>query len=394
MIATGSIRKRKTKVGYDWQITVELPKDPLTGKRVRKYKTVRGSKKDAERVMREYITELEKGFYVTDNKITVSQWMQTWLTVYSAPNASPTTFAEYEGMVARYVDPMIGHIQVQQLTMLAVQAWVNKLRTSPITGLPMAAASVRHIYQIVKSAMDKAVLAGVISRSPCIGVILPKGKPKEAVIYNEQETQQLLQAVKGTTLELVIDMELCLGLRRGELLGLRWCDIDWENSQIHIVQNRVLARNKVIVRQPKTEAGFRTIDTPLQLMEKLKQHKADCEKRRKEYGNQYIVSDYVIVHPNGKPIPPGYLSRMFTDLQEKAGLPSCRFHDLRHLCASIMNMQDINIKVAQKRLGHSNITTTMNIYTHPMRSKEAEAAQTIGDFIYNILYAGIVSENQ
>lgn len=144
----------------------------------------------------------------------------------------------------------------------------------------------------------------------------------------------------------------------------------------------------------KTEAGFRTIDAPLQLMEKLKQHKADCEKRRKEYGNQYIVSDYVIVHPNGKPIPPGYLSRMFTDLQEKAGLPPCRFHDLRHLCASIMNMQDINIKVAQKRLGHSNITTTMNIYTHPMRSKEAEAAQTIGDFIYNDLYAGIVSENQ
>ena len=189
-------------------------------------------------------------------------------------------------------------------------------------------------------------------------------------------------------------MELCLGLRRGELLGLRWCDIDWENSQIHIVQDRVLARNKVIVRQPKTEAGFRTIDAPPQLMEKLKQHKADCEKRHKEYGNQYIVSDYVIVHPNGKPIPPGYLSRMFTDLQEKAGLPPCRFHDLRHLCASIMCMQDINMKVAQKRLGHSNISTTMNIYTHPMQSKEEEAAQTIGNFIYNSLYAGIVTESQ
>ncbi len=394
MITTGSIRKRKTKAGYDWQITVELPKDPITGKRSRKYKTVTGTKKEAEHAMREYMDEIESGYYVSGNNMVLSQWMQTWITVYSAPNVSPTTLAEYERMIDSYIDPMIGHIQVQDLTMLAVQAWVNKLHVSPITGLPMSAATVRHIYQVLKSAMDKAVSARVISRSPCEGVVLPKGKPKEAVIYNEEQMRQLLQAVKGTTLELVIDMELCLGLRRGELSGLRWCDIDWENSQIHIVQNRVLARNKVIIRQPKTESGFRTLDAPEQLMKKLKQHKADCEKRRIEYGSAYIVSDYVIVHPNGKPIPPGYLSRMFTDLQEKVGLPPCRFHDLRHLCASIMIMQKVDMKVAQKRLGHKNITTTMNIYAHAMRSSEEKAAQTIGDFVYNGLSSGTGSDNR
>lgn len=382
MITTGSIRKREHGKGHSWQITIELPKDPITGKRVRRYKTVEGTKKEAERAMHEYIREIEKGYYVTDSKITIGEWIDTWLEVYIAPNVSPTTLSRYEGMIKRYIKPIIGHMQVQQLNTLAVQAWVNGLKVSPSSGKPMAAATIKHAYHVLKGSMDKAVLAGVIPRSPCVSIMLPKGQKKAAVIYDEMQIKQLISAAKGTEMELVIDMELCLGLRRGELLGLWWQDIDWEKKQVHIVRNRVVVNGKAVVKEPKTANSVRTIDMPEQLMQKLRKHKLACTANRMRLGSAYTDSDYIIVHPDGKPIYPEYLSQMLTKLQKRAGLPLCRFHDLRHLCATIMLLQGVNVKVAQERLGHKDITTTMNIYSHVLPSSARDAAEKIGSLVF------------
>ena len=382
MITSGSIIKRKTKNGHVWQITIELPKDPITGKRVRKYKTVNGTKKEAERAMHELISDLEKGYYVTDNKITITEWVQTWLEVYIIPNVSPTTLERYQGMIRRYINPVIGHMHVQKLNTLAVQSWVNGLKISPSSGKEMSATTVKHAYHVLKGAMDKAVLAGIIARSPCVGIMLPKGQKKAAVIYDEKQIKQLIKTAKGTDMELVIDMELCLGLRRGELLGLQWCDVDWEKNKISIIRNRVVVDGKSVVKEPKTANSIRTLDVPVQLMNKLRQHKKRCTENRLRMGRNYTVTDYIIVHPDGKPVYPEYLSQLFTKLQEMAGLPKCRFHDLRHLCASIMLLQGVNVKVAQERLGHKDITTTMNIYSHVLPSSAKEAAEKIGQLVY------------
>lgn len=384
MITSGSIRKRDGKSGNEWQITIELPRNPLTGKRVRKYKTVVGTKKEAECAMHEYIRELEKGYYVTDTKITIKEWVETWLEVYIIPNVSPTTLSRYQGMIKRYIDPVIGHMQVQKLNTLAVQSWVNGLKISPASGKEMAAATIKHAYHVLKGAMDKAVLAGIIPRSPCIGVMLPKGEKKAAVVYNEVQIKQLIHAARDTDMELIIDIELCLGLRRGELLGLQWCDIDWENNKIKIVRNRVVVNGKSVVKEPKTASGVRTLDVSWQLMQKLRLHQAKCAENRLLLGSDYTVTDYIIVHPDGKPIYPEYVSQMLTKLQNKAGLPQCRFHDLRHLCASIMLLQGVNVKVAQERLGHKDITTTMNIYSHVLPSPAKDAADKIGALVYAV----------
>lgn len=385
MITTGSYRKRYRADGsHFWQITIELPKDPISGKRVRRYRSVDGSKKDAERAMHEFIREIEKGYYMTDSKITIAEWLDTWLEVYITPNVSPTTLSRYEGMIKRYIKPLIGHIQVQQLTTLAVQAWVNSLKVSPITQKEMAVATIKHSYHVLKGSLDKAVLAGIIPRSPCSGIMLPKGQKKPAVVYDEAQIKQLIAAAKGTEMEIVIDIELCLGLRRGELLGLQWDDIDFEKNQIHVVRNRVVVNGKSIVKDPKTESSRRTVDVPVQLIQKLRQHKTNCIANRLRLGKDYTVTDFVIVHPDGRPIYPEYLSQLFTKLQKKADLPKCRFHDLRHLCASIMLMQGVNVKVAQEHLGHKDISTTMNIYSHVLPSVAKEAAQKIGALIYDV----------
>ena len=381
MITTGSIRERKHKV---WQITIELPKDPITGKRNRRYRTVEGTKKEAERAMHEFITELEKGYYVANSNISITEWVQTWLEVYIIPNVSPTTLSRYQGMIKRYINPIIGHIPVQQLTTLAVQSWVNGLKISPSSGKEMSAATIKHAYHVLKGAMDKAVLAGIIYRSPCTGIMLPKGQKKQAVIYDEKQIRQLLDAASGTDMELVIDMELCLGVRRGELLGLEWGDIDWEHNQVKIIRNRVVVDGKSVVKEPKTATSVRTLDVPLPLMQKLRKHKMLCLSNKLRLGQAYIATDYIIVHLDGKPIYPEYLSQMLTKLQEKAGLPKCRFHDLRHLCASIMLLQGVNVKVAQERLGHKDIATTMNIYSHVLPSSAKEAADKIGQLVYAV----------
>lgn len=379
MITTGSIRERKHRV---WQITIELPKDPITGKRNRRYRTVEGTKKEAERAMHEFITELEKGYYVANSNISITEWVQTWLEVYIIPNVSPTTLSRYQGMIKRYIDPIIGHLPVQQLNTLAVQSWVNGLKISPSSGKEMSAATIKHAYHVLKGAMDKAVLAGIIYRSPCTGVMLPKGQKKQAVIYDEKQIRQLLDAAAGTEMELVIDMELCLGIRRGELLGLEWGDIDWEHDQLKIIRNRVVVDGKSVVKEPKTASSIRTLDVPRPLMQKLRKHKMQCLSNKLRLGQAYTVTDYIIVHPDGKPIYPEYLSQMLTKLQDRAGLPKCRFHDLRHLCASIMLLQGVNVKVAQERLGHKDISTTMNIYSHVLPSSAKEAAEKIGELVY------------
>ena len=382
MELTGSIRKRSTKKGNAWQITIEMPNDPITGERVRKYKTVKGTKKEAEHIMHEMISEIEKGCYVAKKNITVQEWIDTWMEVYAIPNTSPTTLSGYEGMIRRYITPLLGQVKVQDLTALTIQAWVNRIRISPVSGKELAPATVKHTYHVLKGALDKAVLSGVIHRTPCVGITLPKGRSKPPVVYDEVEMKRLIHAAKGTEMELVIDLELCMGMRRGELLGLQWDDIDWKNRQIHIRRSRVVVKGKSIIKEPKTAAGRRTIDIPDLLLQKLHKHKVACIENKLRLGRRYEDTDFIIVHPDGKPIYPEYISQLFTKLQERAGLPKCRFHDLRHLCASIMLKQGVNVKVAQKRLGHADISTTLNIYTHVLPSSAREAADKIGEMVY------------
>ena len=385
MIVTGNSQKVARKNGIAWEITVELPRDPVTGERIRKYKSVKNvTKKEAEQIMRKMIDEIEKGYYVENSKITITEWVNTWMDVYIESNVSPTTKSRYRGMIDRYIIPVIGHVQVQHLNTLTVQKWVNGLKISPSSGKELSASTIKHAYHVLKGAMDKAVLAGIIARTPCQGIMLPKGSKKAAVIYDEQQIKELIFFAKGTEMELIIDMELCMGLRRGELLGLEWGDIDWDNNRINIVRNRVVVDGAPVVKEPKTKNSKRTVDVPAQLMAKLKAHQKTCMENRLKMGRNYIVTDYVIVHPNGQPIYPEYVSQMLTKLQNRAGLPKCRFHDLRHLCASILLKQGISAKVAQERLGHADIQTTLNIYSHVLPSSAKDAAEKIGEMVFAV----------
>ena len=384
MNITGSYRK-KEKDSDAWELTAELPSDPITHKRNRKYRTIHGTEKDAKRELRRFLSEIEGGLYVATDRTTVSQWMQTWLKTYQEPYNSPTTVQRYKNLIRQYIDPTIGSFALQDLNTLKIQAWVNSLKISPSTGKSLSASTIRHTYNVLSPAMDKAVDAGILAKSPCMRISLPKGEKKEAVVYDEEQMKLLIAAAKGTEMELVIDMELCFGMRRGELLGLQWRDIDWKEKKLHIIRTRVVVGEEVIVKPPKTPKSVRTLDIPDGLLTKLKAHRNQCIAEQLKRGKGFSEENFVIVHPDGKPIYPEYLTQLLTKLQKQAGLPHCRFHDLRHLCASIMVRQDVNVKVAQQILGHKDIQTTLNIYAHAMPSSVKEASDKVADFLYNDL---------
>ena len=379
---TGSIRNIKDNT---WQLVAELPTDPITHKRIRKWRTIHGTKKDAQRELRKFLSEIEGGLYVATDRTTVSQWMQTWMQVYQEPINSPTTVQRYKNLIRQYIDPLIGNTALQDLNTIKVQAWVNSLKYSPATGKPLSAATIRHAYNLLSPAMDKAVDAGILAKSPCTRISLPKGEKKEAVVYDEEQMKSLIATAKGTEMELVVDMELCFGMRRGELLGLQWKDIDWDSKKLHIIRTRVVVDGEVVIKPPKTPKSIRTLDVPDMLLQKLKAHKNRCIAEQMKRGKGFSEENFVIVHPDGKPIYPEYLTQLLTKLQKRAGLPHCRFHDLRHLCASIMIRQDVNVKVAQQILGHKDIQTTLNIYAHAMPSSVKEASDKVADFLYNDL---------
>lgn len=273
-------------------------------------------------------------------------------------------------------------MQLKQLNALGVQSWVNSLKVSPVSHKELSATSIKHAYHVLKGACDKACISGYISQSPCVGITLPKGQKKAAVIYDEDQIKQLIEAVTGTEMELVVLVELTLGLRRGELLGLQWKDIDWEKKQVHIRRSRVIVKGRSVIKEPKTINGIRVIDMPDQLVQKLKLHQWACMANQQRMGKRYYQSDFVIVYTDGTLPYPEVISQRWTRLLKSAGLEKARFHDLRHLCASIMLRQGINVKIAKEILGHSDIGTTMNIYTHVMPSAAREAAEKMGSFVF------------
>lgn len=376
------IRERKGKKGV-YQIVVELPINHANGKRKRKYKTVHGSKKTVEQVARQMVHQIESNTYVAPNKMSVADMMNMWYDMY-LNDKSPTTLNGYRYQIDNYIIPILGDYRIQDISALQIQQWVNSIsENSPITNEPLSAKTVRNIFLNLSAALNRAVVLGLINKNPCENVILPKVKKYEAKIYDESGIRRLIECAKGTDMEVPIMLELSLGLRRGEIIALRWENVDFKNKLVNICENRVEGKNgEVITKAPKSAAGIRTIPLSDSLIHMLKEHYRRFLKIKLEYGIGYNKDDYVICQSNGLPYKPYSFTKKFRKLLEKNNLEHIRLHDLRHLNASIMLSQGISPKVAQQRLGHSDFSTTMNIYSHVMKSVENEAAQKLDDMLF------------
>ena len=368
-MATGNIVERKRRNGgISYEITVEGERDLFTGKRNRVYKTVKGSRKEANAVMRQMMVDMDRGIAIRKLPKKISEWLDEWLELY-LPNIEETTRIGYKTKINNYIKPALGDIYLQALRPQHVQKMVNDM-----IARGLSPKNIRDTYNNINAAMKKAVILRMIPFNPCEGVELPKLKRYRAKVYDIEMIHHLLDVASGTDMYLPILLCVTVGLRRGELLALRWDNIDLKNGILQVRSNMVRGEKDFVIKSPKTEAGIRDIRLGDEVIAVLR-------KERSRYLNDLFVQgtgfqnlNFVIRQTDGSPIRPDSMSQKWRRFLEDNRLPSIRFHDLRHSNATALIQAGVNPRVVQQRLGHSDVNITLNTYTHVLPEMDMEAA--------------------
>jgi len=384
---SGYLRKNIRKDGHVWQAVINLGIGE-DGKRLRDYKTFPPgtTKKQAEKVLMEMIMAVENQEHIKDSNVTVKEFLQEWLDVYNR-GKSVTTVSGYRDIIDGYLLPEFGRIKLKDLTTLALQKYYNSLyEKSPLSNKPLSAKTVRNIHVLFSSVLQKAVQLDILKKNPAQNIELRKVKRYHSEVYDVSELSQLFEALVGTDLEVPIKILIFMGFRRGELLALTFDKIDFLNSTITIDSNTVRVKSQVITKSPKTESSIRTIDAPYSLMQLLAREHDNYEERKLRYGEGFHDTNLVISKPNGEGFKPDSFTQKFRRFLKQHGFKHSRvIHTLRHQNATLMLRAGVNPKVMQKRLGHSNYSTTMDIYSKVLAETERDAIKLLESSLETIV---------
>ena len=366
-MAYGSITQRgdKYRVCFDYGID-------RGGNRVRKYRTF-DTKRDATRAFNEHKVKMDKGTQIMPSEYTFAQWLDYWYKDIILPQIEETTAYGYRGMIENYLKPQLGEIRLQKLTARDIQQYytwlMDEKELSPNT-------VIKH-HNLLTNTLNAAERQEYITKNPMRAVSPPKKRQREAKFYTPEQLGILLDKAVGTRLELPVFICAYLGLRRGELCGLRWSDVDLEHKTITIENTRTQAGKKEIEKGTKTASSTRTLYLPDTLCDMLKAAKEHQQACRAEYKNAYDDNDYVVVMEDGRPFRPNYLSELFGKFLADNDLPKIVLHELRHTFASLSNQAGIPAYNIGKALGHSTPATTQKIYTHLLDQTHTQAVEGV-----------------
>ena len=366
-MAYGSITQRgdKYRVCFDYGID-------RSGRRVRKYRTF-DTKRDATRAFNEHKVKMDKGTQVMPSEYTFAQWLDYWYKDIIMPQIEQTTAYGYRGMIENYLKPQLGEIRLQKLSARDIQQYYTWLMDEK--GLSPNTV-IKH-HNLLTNTLNAAERQEYITKNPMRAVSPPKKRQREAKFYTPEQLGILLAKAVGTRLELPVYICAYLGLRRGELCGLRWSDVDLGHQTITIENTRTQAGKKEIEKGTKTASSTRTLSLPETLCDMLKAAKEHQQACRAEYKNAYDDNDYVVVMEDGRPFRPNYLSELFSKFLADNDLPKIVLHELRHTFASLSNQAGIPAYNIGKALGHSTPATTQKIYTHLLDQTHTQAVEGV-----------------
>lgn len=353
-----------------WLVRVFLGRDG-NGKRLYKAQTVHGTKREAETFLAGLLREIGTGTYVAPSNTTLGDFLARWLEDYARASTRPSTYTSYRLHVRVHIAPDLGHVPLAKLTPLHLQRLYRKHLDAGL-----APATVRRIHAVLHRALKTALKWGLVSRNVADAVELPKLTRPEMTVLDADGARRLLEAARGDRLYALWLLALATGMRQGELLGLRWQDVDLERGALSVRQTAQYVRGRGITfGAPKTAKGLRRLDLTPELVEALRRHRARQAEERLAAGAAYTDHGLVFCTQIGTPMNGGNLVRRdFQRLLQKAGLPPMRFHDLRHTSASLLLSQGVHLKVIQARLGHSSIQVTGDVYAHLLPDMSRDAA--------------------
>lgn len=374
----GHTRRR----GRTWAFVVDVGIDPASGKRRQKWVSGFERERDAARAMRDYIARVERGEAVAESSDTVAAYLRDqWLPLRRS-KVKESTWAGYQDAVEGRIIPAIGAIPLRRVTPKHIARLYDDLLSSgsrdPRRGPGLAPKTVRNTGLIIKKAFGDAVRLGLLARSPAQHVEMPRVEQKEMKTWSTSQARAFIGSIRGDRLEALWILMLTSGMRRGEVIGLKWADVDLDAGRLAVRRARVAIGYQVVWSTPKTAKSARVIALDAATCDVLRAHGSRQDDEKALVGDSYRDEDILFAKPDGSPLHPDYVSQRFGRIVKKAGLPMIRPHDTRHTAATLLLEAGISVKVVSERLGHSTTSITADLYQHVAPHMQEEAANKLG----------------
>jgi len=379
---SGYVRKR----GKKWYYCFDIGMPDGTRKRIERVGGV--TKREAQDSLRKAITEYETGF-VQPKKLTFDEYITDWIENFVKENRKPATYYRYKGLINKYLIPYLGSMKLNELRPAHIEKMLSESKKSGI-----GSTTVEYIYKVLNVALNRAKIQRVILWNPCESVERPRKDKFVANVLTVEEFYSILSLLdissyKDYVFSVALQLILELGLRRGEMSGLVWKNIDFQSNTISIENNLNYTDGVTYVSTPKTLESERILYISDDLKRILKEYKLLQTKNKLLYGplvikNCYdsIEYDFIFTWENGEVIHPTYYTRKFRRLMKASSIEkNIRFHDLRHTNATLLLSQGVDFKTIQTRLGHSNINTTLNVYSHVNLEMQKKAVNKLTSVI-------------
>ena len=390
----GSIEKRGKN---SYRLTVSEGFD-LNGKPMIHRKTVHGTKKDAEVELAKFVTEVQNGLVIDGKSLKFSEFTEIWKRDYGSKELAPSTYKRYCRMLETRLLPYFGHFYINKIKPTDIMKFYDLLekdtqlvRKKGNNGSkikkPLSGKTILEHHRLLRAMLHKAVYWQLIVANPAERVQPPKARKPKRRSYDDEQTKILLENLEllpseDTKYKVAIILTVFTGVRLGELMGLEWQDVDFKNGIISINRSsQYLADMGVFTKVPKTESSIREIAIPEFIISLLEEYKLLYEEQKSIYGELWMNSDRLFVQADGKPMHPSTISKWFVKYVGQIGLPVINFHGLRHTNASLLVAQNIDIAVISARLGHAQISTTLDFYVHPLLSHNRKAGYALENLL-------------
>lgn len=347
----------------------------------------KGSKKAAKQFLSEQIEKFSKirGVFSTED---FAEYLENWLEEIEG-DVRPNTYRGYCGNMRNHIIPYFREhrVKIYDVTPIVLEDYYFSLLrpdNNLTNGSALSPTTIRHHHQNISKALSDAVRRGILLSNPASSVKLPKATKFKGDFLNQEQLDKLNALFKNSPIELPVFLCTVYGMRRSEVLGLKWKNVDFFNKQFTIKETLQQGEGGDYTDTTKTESSYRTLPMTDKVFAVLQNQRKIQESHRILMGSFYVNSDYVCTHPNGEVITPNYLTRTFHSTIIKSDLPPVRFHDLRHSVASNLLGQGFSVVQVQEWLGHSSASTTLSFYAHVDKTSKIEIASAINNADANI----------
>ena len=370
----------------------------LNGNSIRHTKTIHGSKKDAKIELAKFVADVQNGMVVEGKALKFSEFTEIWKRDYGSKELAPSTYKRYIRMLETRILPYFGHFSVNKIKPTDIMLFYDQLsrdtqlirkkgNNGAKTIKPLSSKTILEHHRLLRAMLHRAVYWQMIVSNPAERVQPPKTMKPKRKYYDDDQSKILLSNLmqlgeNQIKYKVAIILTIFTGFRLGELMGLEWDDINFNDGIVSVNRSsQYLSDKGVFTKTPKTESSIRDVAIPEFVISLLEEYKLWYEEQKSLYGDLWTNSNRLFVQADGKPMHPSTISKWFVKYVGQIGLPVINFHGLRHTNATLLIAQNIDVAVVAARLGHAQITTTYNFYVHPIISHNKKAGYALEDLL-------------